>query len=285
MKRKTAKLAWAFLGAGALLLALDVFVLEHYFFQVKKFKIGKQKSKSSPLRLLHLTDLHFGHSLYPHHFKLIRRIRKLKPHVLLISGDSVDQNGDLRPFEKFLRLLPHDLPKIAIPGNHDYVAHINLSHMREILENCNGQLLISETCELKVRNRRLHITGFDDIIQGEPNLDQAFRNAHGHRNHIGLIHSPLHFETISEEMEKLNENRPKDQQINMSYFLAGHNHGGQVSLGHYAPVLPPKSGDFVEGWYSEQDAPYLYLSRGFGTSRFPVRFMAPAEVSLFHYYT
>ncbi len=82
----------------------------------------------------------------------------------------------------------------------------------------------------------------------------------------------------------INASLPKDEQLNISYIFAGHNHGGQVTLfGLYAPVLPKKSGDYLKGWYN-QEKPYLYLSKGFGTSTLPFRFGARAEITLFYYY-
>lgn len=262
----------------------DALVLEHLFFSVKKYSIGPGPKDQGPIRILHLTDLHFRHHLYPHHLKLIKRIRKLKPDLILISGDSIDQSGSLPPFEKFLRTLPASIPKLAIPGNHDYVASPDIDQLAEVMQACNGQLLLNETKIMEVRGRKLAFTGFDDLIQGTPDVEEAFTNSPTCEDHLGLIHSPKHFGKIMHEIEALNNKRPPNEKISIKYFFAGHNHGGQVSLGHYAPVLPPQSGNYVEGWYSTEEAPHMYLSRGFGTSRLPIRFMARAEISLFEYY-
>lgn len=48
----------------------------------------------------------------------------------------------------------------------------------------------------------------------------------------------------------------------------------------WAPLRPPGSGRYVNGWYRERK-PHLYVSRGIGTSVLPLRFGAPPEVACF----
>jgi uncharacterized protein len=63
-------------------------------------------------------------------------------------------------------------------------------------------------------------------------------------------------------------------------MLAGHTHGGQVALFGWAPLRPPGSGRYVQGWYRDA-ATSLYVSRGIGTSVVPARFCAAPEVAYF----
>ena len=65
--------------------------------------------------------------------------------------------------------------------------------------------------------------------------------------------------------------------------LSGHNHGGQVRFGKFAPVLPANHGNYIDGWYGDRP-PYLYVSRGFGNSSMQVRFWARSELALFDYF-
>lgn len=57
-----------------------------------------------------------------------------------------------------------------------------------------------------------------------------------------------------------------------------------MKLGDIVPVLPEKSGNYVQGWYGK-GSPQMYLSKGFGTSMLPFRFGARSEIVLFTYYT
>ncbi|MDP3058033.1 MAG: metallophosphoesterase, partial [bacterium] len=65
--------------------------------------------------------------------------------------------------------------------------------------------------------------------------------------------------------------------------ISGHTHGGQIRLPFFgAPSnasgrLFPK--DYVEG-LSWEGYGWLYISRGLGVSLLPIRFLAPAEVTI-----
>jgi predicted MPP superfamily phosphohydrolase len=64
-------------------------------------------------------------------------------------------------------------------------------------------------------------------------------------------------------------------------MLSGHTHGGQVTVGGWAPLVPPGSGRYVRGWFRGDGAPPLYVSRGIGTSVLPIRFGATPELAVF----
>jgi uncharacterized protein len=61
--------------------------------------------------------------------------------------------------------------------------------------------------------------------------------------------------------------------------VSGHTHGGQVGIpGIRRPVI-----DVPERYASgpaEEEGRHLFVSRGVGTSRLPIRFLAPPEVPL-----
>jgi predicted MPP superfamily phosphohydrolase len=59
--------------------------------------------------------------------------------------------------------------------------------------------------------------------------------------------------------------------------LSGHTHGGQVAPFGIATILPPGCGRYVAGWYRDSGPP-MYVSRGIGTSLFPVRIGATPEL-------
>ena len=64
--------------------------------------------------------------------------------------------------------------------------------------------------------------------------------------------------------------------------LAGHTHGGQVTLfGLYAPVTASKYGTrFRTGLRHNSKGVPIIISNGLGTSRRPVRFCAPTDITI-----
>lgn len=275
---------WGMYGglAGAAYVLLDSLFLEKYFFEINHFDIGR-KNGSSKLRLVLLTDLHFQEKVWPFYKRLARKVNELNPDLLMFSGDTVDQWGTLPPVQEFLDLIDHHMLKVAIPGNHDHVADIDLNALGDIFESHNCRFLVNETKVFNIKGCELAVTGLDDFIKGNANTREAVEGVTKHQNHILLVHSPLQHERAMKRIKEINETRRPEEQIDIKYIFAGHNHGGQVRLFDYAPVLPKKSGGYLNGWYNNS-SPYLYVSKGFGTSGIPFRFMARSEVTVFDYY-
>ena len=97
------------------------------------------------------------------------------------------------------------------------------------------------------------------------------------------MHCPEYRDHIESEINRINSIRAADQRLNIRYVFSGHSHGGQVNILGFAPVLPPGVGKYVRGWFNDK-TPMLYVSKGIGTSTFPVRFGARAEIALFNYH-
>lgn len=71
------------------------------------------------MKIVHLSDLHFGRDDAQVTGALTREITALEPDLIIISGDFT-QNGTAREFaqaQDFLKALP--APFYAVPGNHD----------------------------------------------------------------------------------------------------------------------------------------------------------------------
>lgn len=71
-------------------------------------------------------------------------------------------------------------------------------------------------------------------------------------------------------------------QYGIDLSLAGHTHGGQVTLEFISPELSPSRliTSYVRGWY-EKPGGQLYVNRGIGTIGVPIRFDAPPEITVF----
>ncbi len=274
---------WAAAGAAALagLVLLDAWVLEQYFFEVKTFDIGKKNSQRK-LKLVHVSDLHFRQTLWPFYQKLARKINRLQPDLLLITGDLIDLSGRPGPLRRFFHRLHPSITKIAIPGNHDHLSDVSIGTLKKILEQHNGHLLRNESRAFMVGDQRIMITGLDDFIESNASFKEAVKEVGREEHHLLLVHSPLQQEVVQKELERINAARSSARQLNIQYIFAGHNHGGQVRFFNHVPILPKKSGHYINGWYNNQP-PYLYVSKGFGTSAIPFRFFARSEVTVFYY--
>lgn len=272
--------AGAVVLGGAMLLA-DAWWGERYFFHTKRYRIGKKDSHKK-VRILLLSDLHFKQHFRHYHQKLAKKIRSLRPHLVLLTGDLIDEYGTPAPATRFLHYLQNLAPWFAIPGNHDNKNSVSRQTLRKIVERNGGRLLVNESEQVRVADVPFTITGLEDFIEGESNFSIAVRDFGREENHLVLVHSPLQQEEVLKDIKRLNAERTESRQLNVQYIFAGHTHGGQVRLPHFVPVLPYKSGGYVNGWYN-REKPFLYVSKGFGTSAIPFRFGARAELAVMDY--
>lgn len=266
--------------AGAVLLA-DAWWGERYFFETKHYRIGKKRGEKQ-VRILLFSDLHFKKRFKRYHKKLAQKIRALRPDIILLTGDLIDEYGTPTPAALFLHHLQGLAPLFAIPGNHDNKNGVSRQTLRKIIERNGGRLLVNETAQLRVRDVPFTITGLEDFIEGESDLAEAVRAVGREENHLLLVHSPLQGEEALKALKRLNAGQAEKGQVTLQYIFAGHTHGGQVRLPFYVPFLPKKAGNYISGWYNKE-APFLYVSKGFGTSAVPFRFGARAELTVFDY--
>lgn len=268
---------------GTALVLLDALVLEKYYFQIKSFDIGNIKDKRGKISLILLTDLHFEQTIGSQHKKLAKKVNALDADLILISGDAIDEDGSRRPLNRFLGMLNPITKKVAILGNHEHERRVDLEELKHVYQRHNGDLLINESKAYQIREVRLMVTGLDDFIDGDGRFTKAVSSVGREENHIVLIHSPLQQEKVKRKIKEINESRSEEKKLNISYLFAGHTHGGQITFFRFAPVLPEQSGGYVKGWYNNE-RPYLYVSKGFGTSIIPFRFGARSELTVLHYF-
>jgi predicted MPP superfamily phosphohydrolase len=250
---------------------------------VTEYAIGRPERGGTPLRLLQLSDLHLRHHLRPRHLRLVETVWRLRPDLILLTGDAVDRSGVALPLDQLLQLLPAEVPKAAILGNHDYKSGVGIDAFRRLYARHNGLLLINESVTYQFGDTHLVVTGLDDGLRGVPDFARAVRNLGSTDHHLVLIHRPGQQEDVLRQLPGINAGRPPDQQLRVEYLLAGHTHGGQITCFGFAPYLPRQSGKYIKGWFNGQP-PLLYVSRGFGASLIPFRYGAPPEITLFHYY-
>lgn len=215
------------------------------------------------VRVIHITDLHLESEKRIYQ-KLAEKINELAPDLLLISGDSVVSDEGLPLLERFLKALTPDITKYAVLGNWEYWGGVSLEQLKLIYSRYNCRLLLNEGEQLELGGRTINIFGVDDLLGGKPSLagftyrDEALN--------LVLAHCPAYFDEIVEQL-------PAKRVL----VFSGHTHGGEVTFFGSPIFLPPGSGDYVKGLYHKGEAS-LYLSKGIGTSKSPVRIFARPDI-------
>lgn len=96
--------------------ALDAFWLEKFFIETNEFYLGNATGKTENLRVIQVADLHLQ-KIQLQHELLAMRINKIKPDLILFTGDSVDRGSKMDLFNEYLTLFDHNIKKVAILGN------------------------------------------------------------------------------------------------------------------------------------------------------------------------
>ena len=250
--------------------ALDAFWLEKFFIETNEFYLGNATGKTENLRVIQVADLHLQ-KIQLQHELLAKRINKIKPDLILFTGDSVDRGSKMDLFNEYLTLFDHNIKKVAILGNREYSQDINIDKLKAIYARHNGELMINHSKVYKFGRDTISITGIDDFYRGNADFPLAMSQYTPADHHIVLSHCPAHRDIISKQQGD----------VPIDCVLSGHTHGGQITFFGYAPYTPGGSGRYVRGWYRDQDPP-LYVSKGIGTTALPIRFGSRAEIAIFN---
>lgn len=258
------------LGLITTAVALDAFWYEKFFIEVNEHFIGEATVSTKNIKLLQISDLHLR-TLRQTHIDLVREINAIKPDLILFTGDIIDRNKNLDKLDDFLSLFDPSIQKTAILGNWE-CWHVHPLELLKVYDKHNCELIVNHSYKYNFGNTSISISGMDDLVGGRPDFNMAMQSYTPAKYHVVMTHCPLHRDTIQEQMND----------IPIDLVLSGHTHGGQVNIFGFAPARPRGSGKYVSGWYKES-IPHLYVSRGIGTSAFPVRFGSRAEVSIFNF--
>jgi predicted MPP superfamily phosphohydrolase len=263
VKRRTLLAASAATAAAA---ALDAFAIEPRWLDVSRHDVPIEGLSLGldGFKIAQITDAHLE-SLGALEECLVAALRKEQVQLLVLTGDIVDSAAKLTLLVELCReLRALGMPIVSTLGNWEHWGKIQLDELARAYRSAGAKLLVDEFHDL---GGALGIVATDDSTGGEPRVSRALSSRVTTPATLFLTHSPELFDRV-----------PPGLRFDLS--LAGHTHGGQVTLGAVAPALPPGSGRFVAGWYATSLG-RAYVSRGTGTSIVPARFACRPELPIF----
>jgi predicted MPP superfamily phosphohydrolase len=212
-----------------------------------------------PVTILHLTDVHIR-ALDADLLEICRRLREVRPDLVLITGDVVTRGWTEEAVTAFLDALPPArLGRFAIMGNWEYWAEASPAPWAARLARHGVTLLRDQWEDIGP----FVLAGTDDQWAGTPDPEGLLAALPLDRPVVMMTHSPDLFPRLIDPRVRL--------------VLAGHTHGGQVRLPGIGALWSPRgTGPFVGGWYQQGDT-HLFVSRGLGWSVAPLRLYCPPE--------
>jgi len=238
-----------------------------------------------PIQIALITDLQAGpYKKADYTEKVVERVLKLKPDIVLLGGDHVDNNGVydlieiyyLKPLEKVAR----EIPTYAIHGNHEYgvgggraiyderhrVANVN-KEVKKAFENIGIKYLVNELEEIRVKEEVFYLFGADEWWGGKKDFSQL-ETRQKNIPTLMFMHNPAAVPDIA--LLK-----------NIDLALFGHTHGGQIRLPFLGPLATV---EYVpRQWHQglhEYKGLKFFVTSGVGETAARARLLNPPEITL-----
>jgi predicted MPP superfamily phosphohydrolase len=228
--------------------------------RIKTLNLTIPKSVDGPktLNLVIASDIHLGTLISNSRFnQIVDRINQLKPDIVLLPGDIVDE--DLAPVIKYnlgqaLRNIKSTFGVIAITGNHEYIGGVEKAC--KYLEDHNVMVLRDSSIKI---NNSFYIIGREDrsiksfTAKTRKPLEELLTRVDKSYPLILLDHQPFNLEQAVEN--------------GIDLQISGHTHQGQLWPFNYITDLIYE----VSWGYKKKENTQVYVSSGIGTWGPPVR--------------
>lgn len=239
----------------------------------KEYELELTSGGESSLRVVQFSDVHLGPNYSLEQLeKLVVKINGLQPDVIAFTGDLMDvpsQFEDRSKISAILGKLSSKYGNYAVWGNHDRGGG-GVKFYEDIMNTSGFKLLTNESSTIELENGKVvNIIGLDEAMLGNPDIPKAYSGTSNQGMNLLILHQPDLIEDVGYD--------------NIDVALAGHSHGGQVDVPLIGPIYtPPLAEKYTKGLYELGIHKYLYVNSGIGTTRIPVRFWNPAEISVFN---
>lgn len=234
--------------------------------------VNREKLESSnlqtPLKIVFFGDTHLGEFNDNDQLdRIVTKINAEKPDLVIFTGDLIGSTGDFtvnpEAIAQSLAKIQATYGKVAVMGNHEY-ALLDEYNYTDLMNAGGFTVLVDDWLDISELNVRL--LGLDDVYRGNPDANLTDEALDGSYN-ILITHEPDIVDKMAIDQVQL--------------VLAGHTHGGQISLPYLTEkILPTNGKKYVKGLYTIGSAGQtkLFVTKGTGMTKLPFRFMNIPEI-------
>lgn len=254
LRNTTFKLEDSIILVGTIVIFLFLFIFIYGTYNafvpiVREYQItvSKKANKYDKLRIVVASDMHFGNLSGTSHLRrLVDKVNMIKPDLVLLPGDIIDD--DPRPFiaKKMSRMMSEmyaPLGIFGVLGNHEYY----------------GRAIPLFVDEMKKNNMKILL---DEVILIEDSFYIVGRKDKTDRNRLSI-------EKLVENIDHslpifLMDHQPYElgqaMRNNIDISLSGHTHRGQMAPNHF---ITKKIYELDWGYKKKQQL-HAFVSSGFG---------------------
>ena len=212
--------------------------------------------------IVHLSDLH-GHEYGEGNSDLLARVREQRPDLIVITGDLIDQEGQLQMVPALARGLSAAAPTYYVTGNHEWsLGTARVKELKNLLAQCGVTVLTNQYKIVERNGARLVLAGVDD-----PNGYADQKSPETLYTQIGREAPGLFTVLLAHRNDRFGQYAAAGYDFEMS----GHAHGGIVRLPFVGGLMGTDRQLFPEwtsGLYTLGDST-LFVSRGLGNNTVP----------------
>jgi predicted MPP superfamily phosphohydrolase len=267
LKKRTLK---SLLIALLLIIAYAV-LIEPYWIRVKTVAVTDVAFSGffKTYKTILISDLHVSR-LGIREKLLLRKIRKISPDIIFMTGDFVSWGGNYEKTLAFMRKLKARVGTWAVLGDSDY------QNTRKVCIFCHAarfqkksipaKFLRDQTVYLHFGHSKVALSGIE-LFQKDTRKNRALLAKDDSYPRIILSHRQFNPERVAGKSVLV---------------LSGDTHGGQVIMPRFLwkKLFGESKGEISSGMVSDGHKS-LFVTRGVGTDAFPLRFLCPPEIVLF----
>ena len=228
------------------------------------------KNSYNGLKIVHFSDIHYKKIITNKRVKqLINEINKIKPDIVLFTGDLLDKHYDLN--NKDINFLIKELSKInstygnyAIIGDNDK----EIDELKNIYIQSNFILLNNEeTIIYNSNNDKLSLIGINSLSYNKENIKKLLEKTDKDSDKIILIHEPDYIKDFTNK--------------NIDLILSGHSINGSINIPLIKNVLLPKG---AKNYYNPHyiiNNTNIYISNGIGVNNINFRLFNHPSINFY----
>lgn len=263
-----------------ILLILGTFFYAKYVgvsgFIVKEYRVESNilTSNFSGMKIVHFSDLLLG-STYDldDTLKMVEHINKLKPDLVLFTGDLVHSSKKMKEEDKnklieILSSINASVGKYAIYGDHDYS-----NNDYEVIMNKSSFKILRNSYD-EVYNKTsepLYVVGLSSSIKENVNMEESFKfySDENRKYTIVMVHDGKSIKYLDESTYEVD------------LILGGHSLGGSIVIPYYGGIIIDESMYKYTSEHYNKGITDIYISSGLGTDKYPYRLFNRPSFNLY----
>jgi predicted MPP superfamily phosphohydrolase len=226
-----------------------------------RYHLPHAKWKGRPLRIVHLTDLHFHTGLPLEYYqKVLKTAEDAQADIALFTGDYIDAPDALPQLAEILRPIGK-LKTYAVLGNHDYWT--DTEAVRKIIRDNGLHLLTNESDTIQFGQNKIIFSGRDYPWGNGQKPIPAEQDKTA--LHIILSHTP--------------DNIYRAAKISADIMFSGHCHAGQIRIPRLGPIVVPSIyGRRFDHGHFKVKSTHLFVAAGIGVANQAFRIFCRPDI-------